>query len=71
MKIVFHEDFYPEYTYDAAAVAGRMESIVDAIRPMADFIEAEAATEAEIRAVHTEGQIERVKHIGLFPIAAS
>jgi acetoin utilization deacetylase AcuC-like enzyme len=70
MKIVFHEDFYPEYTYDAAAVAGRMESIVDVIRPMAEFIEAEAATEAEIRAVHTEGQIERVKHIGLFPIAA-
>lgn len=70
MKVVFHEDFYQVYTTDPAAEQGRMEAIMDVIEPHAEFIDAEAAAEEDLRAVHSDLHIESVKNRGLYPIAA-
>lgn len=70
MKVVFSEAFYPCYVEDAAAVDGRMESIVGVIRDKVVFIEAEPATEEDILAVHDREQLDRVKRKGLFEISA-
>jgi len=70
MKVVFHDDFYREYTSDPAAEAGRMESIVGAVKGVAEFITAEPATEKQISAVHTLDHIEDVKTEGVYSIAA-
>ena len=69
MKVIFHEKFYQVYTSDPAAAAGRMEAVMDVVGPSVDFIEAEAASEADIAAVHTERHISRVKGQGLYSIA--
>jgi len=70
MKIVFHEDFYREYTSDPAAAAGRIEPIVSALQGAAEFITAEPATEKQIGAVHSLDHIEDVKSEGVYSIAA-
>lgn len=70
MKVIFHDDFYREYTSDPAAEAGRMESIVAAVKGVAEFITAEPATEKQISAVHTLDHIEDVKTEGVYSIAA-
>lgn len=70
MKVIFHEDFYPVYTSDPAAAAGRMEAIVEVIAPKVSFVRAEAAHGEDIAAVHSEGHIARVKGQGLYAIAA-
>lgn len=70
MKVVFHEDFYQVYTWDPAAVAGRMESIVEAIDPHVAFVAAEPAPRQHIAAVHSELYIRQVEDRGLFDIAA-
>ena len=70
MKVVFHEDFYQVYTSDPAAAAGRMEAVVETIRPQAEFVTARPASETDIIAVHTADHIQAVRLSGLFPIAA-
>ncbi|MCJ7686334.1 MAG: histone deacetylase, partial [Desulfobacteraceae bacterium] len=70
MKVIFHEDFYEVYTSDPAAAAGRMEAVMDVVESRVDFIKAEAASEADIAAVHTKAHIDHVKGQGLYPIAA-
>ena len=70
MKVVFHEAFYQVYAGDPAAAAGRMEAIVDVIKPAADFVEPVPATEEQIAAVHTRQHIERVRRQGVYEIAA-
>ena len=70
MKVVFHEDFYPVYTSDPAAAAGRMEAVVNAIKPHVKFITAEPAAPAEITAVHTEEHVQHVRESGLYPISS-
>lgn len=70
MKVVFHEDFYRVYTSDPAAAAGRMEAVVDAVSPWAEFIEAKPATESQISLVHAPQHIESVRNSGLYTIAA-
>jgi acetoin utilization deacetylase AcuC-like enzyme len=55
---------------DAAAVEGRMESIVDVIADKAVFIEAEPAAEEDILAVHDREQVDRVRRKGLYEISA-
>jgi acetoin utilization deacetylase AcuC-like enzyme len=69
-KVIFHKDFYQVYTMDPAAEQGRMEAIVEVIEPHAEFVAAEAATEEDLRAVHSDLHIESVKNRGLYPIAA-
>ncbi len=70
MKVVFHEDFYPVYTGDPAAAAGRMEAIVETIKPHVEIVPAEAATRQHIAAVHSEMHIQNVVNQGLYDIAA-
>ena len=70
MKVVFHEDFYPVYTSDPAAAAGRMEAIVESIEPHVEFVPAEPAFRHHIAAVHTEMHIQHVENQGLYEIAA-
>ena len=53
MKVIFHEKFYEVYAGDPAAAPGRMEAVVNVIRPFVDMIEPAAATEDQIAAVHT------------------
>ena len=70
MKVIFHEDFYEVYTSDPAAAAGRMEAVMDVVESRVDLIKAEAASEADIAAVHTKTHIDHVKGQGLYPITA-
>lgn len=70
MKVVFHKDFYSVYTFDSAAVAGRMEAIVREIEPFVEFITPEPASEEDIAAVHSQNHIEYVRRKGLYPIAS-
>ena len=70
MKVVFHENFYQVYTSDPAAAAGRMEAVVDAIGPRAEFVQAKPATESQILLVHLPQHIESVRHSGLYTMAA-
>lgn len=69
MKVVFHDDFYKDYTSDPASAKGRMEAIVEAIKPDVEFVGAKPASEAQIAAAHTESHVEYVRHSGLYPIA--
>jgi acetoin utilization deacetylase AcuC-like enzyme len=70
MKVVFHEDFYPVYTFDPAAAEGRLEAVVEVIQGDAEFITAEPAAEADIAAAHSERHIESVRDKGLYAISA-
>jgi acetoin utilization deacetylase AcuC-like enzyme len=70
MKVVFHEDFYRVYTNDPAAASGRMESIINAIKPQTEFVTAEPASHAEIAAVHTPTHIGSVREEGIYDLAA-
>lgn len=70
MKVYFHPHFYKEYTREPAADPGRMEAIVEAIDPMAQFIDCVPATDDDLLAAHTEGHLERIRQMGLYDIAA-
>ena len=72
MKVIFHEDFYPVYTSDPAAAAGRMEAVMSVIEsaPGVEIVQAEPASEADIALAHTEVHMTRVKNRGLYPISA-
>lgn len=70
MKVVFHDDFYQDYTSDPASTKGRIEAIVEVIKPDVEFVSAKPASEAEIAAAHTESHVNYVRHSGLYPIAA-
>jgi acetoin utilization deacetylase AcuC-like enzyme len=60
MKIVFHEKYKQIYSYDPASKAGRMESIIGAIKDY-DFIQPEPATEDDLLLVHTKSLIDSVE----------
>ena len=70
MIVYFDNDFYPEYTRDPAAEAGRMEAIVDEIDSFARLEPCLHATEEEILAAHTRNHLEHVNELGLYPIAS-
>ncbi len=70
MKTVFHEDFYQVYSSDPASAPGRMEAVVEVIRPKAEFVTASPASEEDIARVHEALHIERVKRQGVFEIAS-
>jgi acetoin utilization deacetylase AcuC-like enzyme len=70
MKVVFHEDFYESYTTDPAAEPGRMEAVINVIRPRVELVSAEPASEEALLAVHTKAHVQSVKSKGLYPIAA-
>jgi acetoin utilization deacetylase AcuC-like enzyme len=70
MKVIYSHDFYPVYTADPAAAAGRIEAVINALPADAELIEAEPATEAQIALAHTMEHIEFVRQEGLYDIAA-
>ena len=70
MKVYFHDAFYQVYAADPAATAGRMEAVVDALDGRVDFAPIRPATEIDIRRVHSQRHLERVRAEGVFDIAA-
>ena len=70
MKVIFHEDFYNAYTFDPAASAGRLESVVEVIEPRVEFITARPATEKEILNAHRKTHVDSVRQRGLYDISA-
>jgi len=70
MKVFFHKDYYQVYSSDPAAAAGRIEEVVKVIEPAVELVTAKPASEADISAVHAEYHMERVKHEGVYEVAA-
>ncbi len=70
MKVIFHEDFYKEYTSDPAAEEGRIEAVMEVISGKIELITAQNALLEDIEAVHTPAHVERVKNMGLHEIAS-
>jgi len=70
MKVVFHNAFYEDYASDPASAEGRMEAIVEVIRPDVAFVEATPASESQIAAAHTESHMAYVRNRSLYPVAA-
>jgi len=70
MKVIFHKDFYQVYTSDPASAAGRMEAVVEVIKPNVEFVDAQPASEEDIAAIHTAAHIAQVKGRGLYHSAA-
>ena len=70
MKVIYSHNFYPVYTSDPAAVAGRIEAVMNALPAGTELIEAEPASEAQIALAHTMDYIEYVRQEGLYDIAA-
>jgi acetoin utilization deacetylase AcuC-like enzyme len=70
MKVIFHDDFYQVYTSDPAAAAGRLEAVMGAIGSRVEFIEAKPASEVQIALAHASSQIDAVRNLGLYDIAA-
>ena len=70
MKIVTHDDFLQVYAKEPAAVPGRLEPVLDALRGVYPFEEAEPALDEDIEAVHTDAHIQSVFRKGLYRIAA-
>ncbi|BBO80469.1 hypothetical protein DSCO28_10350 [Desulfosarcina ovata subsp. sediminis] len=70
MKVIYSHSFYPVYTSDPAAEAGRIEAVMNALPAGTELIEAEPATEAQIALAHTIEHIEFVRQEGLYDIAA-
>ena len=60
MKVVFHEKYKQVYTYDPASQAGRIESILEALKGY-EFIQPEPATEEDLLLVHSKSLIDSVK----------
>ncbi len=70
MKVFFHEDFYQVYTSDPASEKGRMEAVVEVIKPTVEFLRPGPASEKDIALVHTTRHIEYVRSQGLYTISA-
>lgn len=70
MKVIYSHSFYPVYTSDPAAAAGRIEAVMNALPGDVELIEAEPATERQIGHAHTADHIDSVKREGLYDIAA-
>jgi acetoin utilization deacetylase AcuC-like enzyme len=70
MKVIFHEAFYQVYASDPAAAPGRMEAVMEVLRPAVELVQPVPATEEQIGAVHTRSHIESVKAQGVYEVAA-
>jgi len=70
MKIIFHSDFYSVYASEPAAEPGRMEAVTKCLSNKFDILQAVAAKEKDIEAIHSTGHIARIRQQGLYHIAA-
>ncbi len=64
MKVVYHERYTDVYSSDPASMPGRMESIYDELRDHFEFVTPEPASEEDLRLIHGDEHIERVKRLG-------
>jgi acetoin utilization deacetylase AcuC-like enzyme len=60
-NVIFHEDYYLEYTFDPAAKPGRMEAIMEELRDFS-IISPTPATVEDVLLVHTENHLSRVQN---------
>jgi acetoin utilization deacetylase AcuC-like enzyme len=70
MKVIYSHSFYPVYTSDPAAAAGRIEAVMNALPPGVELVEAEPASASQIALAHTADHIDTVRREGLYDIAA-
>ncbi len=71
MKVVFHERYREVYDSDPAAALGRLDGIVDELRPSYQFVTPLPAEEEDLLLVHKKSHLERVRERGLlYEIAA-
>jgi acetoin utilization deacetylase AcuC-like enzyme len=70
MKVIYHTDFIPSYSYDPAAAIGRMEAVIREIKDHVTFVDAVPAGEKDISAVHTRQHMDQVRREGVHDIAA-
>ncbi len=61
MKVVYHPRYTEVYASDPAASPGRIEAILKELEGEYDFVEPEAASEEDLRQVHTKYHIESIK----------
>jgi acetoin utilization deacetylase AcuC-like enzyme len=70
MKVIYSHSFYPVYTRDPAALAGRMEAVMNELPKQSVLVEAEPATESQLLLAHTPDHIDRVRREGVYEVAA-
>lgn len=70
MKVYFSEEFFNVYTSDPAAEQGRMEAVLEVIKPHVEICSFSPATEADIEMVHPKSHIKTIRNQGLYDIAA-
>lgn len=70
MKVYFDDAFYPVYTADPAAAAGRMEAMVAALADPHTFEAITPAEEIDLLRVHSPRHLAYVRDRGLYDIAA-
>jgi acetoin utilization deacetylase AcuC-like enzyme len=70
MKVVTHHEFQEVYTKEPAAAPGRIEAILEVIRPEVTLEEAMPAGWDDIEAIHTRDHVDTVTRRGLYKIAA-
>ncbi len=63
VRVVFDEAFYRVYSSDPAAAPGRIESVVNEIRGLFEFVGCGPASESDVLLVHTPDHVERVKEL--------
>lgn len=64
MKVVYDEKYAETYISDPAAAAGRMECIFEAIKEHVTWIKPAAASEEDLKLVHSPSHIDTVKENG-------
>lgn len=70
MKVYFDDAFYPVYTADPAAAAGRMEAMVAALADPHTFEPITPAEEIDLLRAHSPRHLAYVRDRGLYDIAA-
>ncbi|MBM3142951.1 MAG: histone deacetylase family protein [Chloroflexi bacterium] len=61
MKVVYHPRYTEVYASDPAASPGRIEAILKELEGEYDFVKPQAASEGDLRRVHTQNHIESIK----------
>lgn len=61
MKVVYHPSYRVVYASDPAAAPGRIESVYSVLRGKFEFVRPEPAKEEDLRLVHSQSHIDRVK----------
>jgi acetoin utilization deacetylase AcuC-like enzyme len=70
VKVVFDEAFYRVYSSEPAAAPGRIESIVNEVRGVFEFVGCEPASESDVLLVHSPDHVKSVKGLDdVYPLA--